>query len=144
MSKSFVSKDILFFFWKLLSWVSKACSSIISLIFPLLEIFPSKSNFSLVWFCIQAFIKQLPGPTSLLAISWLFKFLTKVKPVIFTEIAPYLYPEFGYSCLELVTYIEKLNYEFYDENLKKVSNIINTINNIKDGSSENFFLIQRT
>ena len=72
------------------------------------------------------------------------KFLTKIKPVIFTEIAPYLYPEFGYSCQELITYIEKLNYEFYDENLKKVSNIIKSMNNIKDGSSENFFLVQRT
>lgn len=69
------------------------------------------------------------------------KFLIKNKPIIFIEIAPYLYPEFGYSCEELIRFIKTLNYNFYDENLRKVSDIFNVINNIKDVSSKNFFLI---
>ena len=68
-------------------------------------------------------------------------FLIKNKPIIFIEIAPYLYPEFGYSCQELVKFIQKLNYRFLNENLKEVSNIINEIDKIKDGGSKNFFLI---
>ena len=68
------------------------------------------------------------------------KFLAKIKPVIFIEIAPYLYPEFGYSCEELIKFIKNLNYNFYDENLNKVEDISSIIKNIKDGSSKNFFL----
>ena len=68
-------------------------------------------------------------------------FLIKNKPRIFIEIAPYLYPEFGYSCQELIEFIQKLNYRFLNENLKEVSNILNEINKIKDGGSKNFFLI---
>ena len=63
------------------------------------------------------------------------------KPIIFIEIAPYLYPEFGYSCQELIEFIQKLNYRFLNENLKEVSNILDEINKIKDGGSKNFFLI---
>ena len=68
------------------------------------------------------------------------KSLAKIKPVIFIEIAPYLYPEFGYSCEELIKFIRNLNYNFYDENLNKVEDISSIIKNIKDGSSKNFFL----
>ena len=68
-------------------------------------------------------------------------FLAKTKPIIFIEIAPYLYPEFGYSCEELVKFIISLNYSFHDENLIKIEDIFSVINNIKDGSSRNFFLI---
>ena len=68
------------------------------------------------------------------------KSLAKIKPVIFIEIAPYLYPEFGYSCEELIKFIKNLNYNFYDENLNKVEDILSIIKNIKDGSSKNFFL----
>ena len=68
------------------------------------------------------------------------KSLAKIKPVIFIEIAPYLYPEFGYSCEELIKFIKNLNYNFYDENLNKVEDISSIIKNIKDGSSKNFFL----
>ncbi len=68
-------------------------------------------------------------------------FLIKNKPIIFIEIAPYLYPEFGYSCQELVKFIQRLNYRFFYENLKEVSNILNEIDKIKDGGSKNFFLI---
>ena len=69
------------------------------------------------------------------------KFLTKTKPIIFIELAPYLYPEFGYSCEELVKYIISLNYSFLDENLIKIEDIFSVIKNMKDGSSRNFFLI---
>ena len=68
-------------------------------------------------------------------------FLIKNKPIIFIEIAPYLYPEFGYSCLELIKFIQKLNYIFLDENLNEIPNIFYRIERIQDGGSENFFLI---
>ena len=68
-------------------------------------------------------------------------FLKKNKPIIFIEIAPYLYPEFGYSCQELIKFIQKLDYRFLDENIKEVSNIFDQINKIKDGGSKNFFLV---
>ena len=68
-------------------------------------------------------------------------FLKKNKPVIFIEIAPYLYPEFGYKCNELINFIQKLNYNFYDDNLKKIRDIFTIIDKMKDGSSKNFFLI---
>tara|TARA_A100001011_G_scaffold364899_1_gene416097 strand:- start:1899 stop:2708 length:810 start_codon:yes stop_codon:yes gene_type:complete len=68
-------------------------------------------------------------------------FLKNNKPVIFMEIAPYLYPEFGYSCQDLIKFITNLNYSFLDENLKNVPNILDHVSKIKDGSSKNFFLI---
>ena len=72
------------------------------------------------------------------------EFLLNNKPIIFIEIAPYLYSEFGYNFQELIEFIIKLNYDFYDENIKKVKNIFNLVEKIKDGSSKNFYLIQRT
>tara|TARA_X000001036_G_scaffold396227_1_gene397668 strand:- start:336 stop:1145 length:810 start_codon:yes stop_codon:yes gene_type:complete len=68
-------------------------------------------------------------------------FFKKNKPIIFIEIAPYLYPEFGYNCRELVIFIQKLGYSFLDENTKEVPNIFYQIDKIKDGGSKNFFLI---
>ena len=69
------------------------------------------------------------------------KFLKNNKPVIFIEIAPYLYPEFNYKCSELIAHIQKLKYSFYNEDLKKIKNINSFIKKITHGSSENFFLI---
>ena len=69
------------------------------------------------------------------------KFLKNRKPVIFIEIAPYLYPEFGYQCSELITYIKNLKYSFYTEDLKKIVNINNYIKKITYGGSENFYLM---
>ena len=69
------------------------------------------------------------------------KFLKINKPVIFIEIAPYLYPEFGYKCSELITHIQKLKYSFYNEDLKKIKNISGYIKKIAHGGSENFFLL---
>ena len=68
------------------------------------------------------------------------KFFRNNKPLIFIEFAPYLYPEFGYSCFDLIKFIKNLGYNFFDENMKKISNIERTVNSIKDGSSKNFFL----
>ena len=70
------------------------------------------------------------------------KFFRKNKPIIFIELAPYLYPEFGCTCLDLIKFIKKLGYNFFDENLKKITDIKKTVNLIKDGSSRNFFLIK--
>ena len=70
------------------------------------------------------------------------KFLKNKKPVIFIEIAPYLYPEFGYKCSELITYIKKLKYSFYSEELKKITDIDNYIKKITYGGSENFYLMK--
>ena len=69
-------------------------------------------------------------------------FLKTKKPIIFMEIAPYLYPEFGYKCSELITYIKKLKYSFYSEDLKKISNIDSYIKTITCGGSENFYLMK--
>ena len=68
------------------------------------------------------------------------KFLKKNKPIIFMEIAPYLYPEFGYSCYSLISLLKEMNYNFFDENLVEIVDIYKQVENIKDGSSKNFFL----
>ena len=70
------------------------------------------------------------------------KFLKDKKPVIFIEIAPYLYPEFGYKCSKLITYIKKLKYSFYSEELKKIADIDNYVKKITYGGSENFYLMK--
>jgi FkbM family methyltransferase len=68
------------------------------------------------------------------------KFFKKNKPIIFIEIAPYLYPEFGYSYLDLITYIRDIGYDFFDEDLKKIENIEKVVKKISNGSSKNFYL----
>ena len=70
------------------------------------------------------------------------KFFKKNKPIIFIEIAPYLYPEFGYKCSQLISYIKKLDYSFYNQDLRKIKNIQNYVKEITFGGSENFFLIR--
>ena len=67
-------------------------------------------------------------------------FFKKNKPILFIEIAPYLYSEFGYDYLDLIKYIKKYKYNFYDENLNKIENIYKFVKKIKYGSSKNFFL----
>ena len=70
------------------------------------------------------------------------KFFKSKKPVIFIEIAPYLYPEFGYECSELISYIKTLEYSFYSDDLKKISNVNNHIKTITYGGSKNFYLMK--
>ena len=68
------------------------------------------------------------------------KFLKKHKPIIFMEIAPYLYPEFGYNCYKLINFLKGMDYNFFDENLIEIVDIYKQVENIKDGSSKNFYL----
>ena len=71
------------------------------------------------------------------------KTILKHKPVIYFEFAPYLYKEFGYTPEILIQFIKtELNYNFYDENLKKVINISEFIKKLQK-SSKNFFLIHK-
>ena len=60
------------------------------------------------------------------------KFLKTKKPVIFIEIAPYLYPEFNYKCSELISYIKNLKYSYYNENLKKIVKDLGISSNLFD------------
>ena len=72
------------------------------------------------------------------------EFFKNNRPIIFIEIAPYLYPEFGYTVFELINFMKKFNYDFFDEDLRRIPNIEKHVENIKDGSDRNFFLIHRT
>ena len=45
-------------------------------------------------------------------------------------------PSKGY----IATSLKELNYDFFDENLKKVSDISILVDNMKDGTTKNFFL----
>lgn len=68
-------------------------------------------------------------------------YINKYKPIIHIEFAPYLHQEFGYSSKKLISLIRnKLKYNFYNENLKEITNIDKYILSIKK-RSENFFLI---
>ena len=72
------------------------------------------------------------------------KTIKKHKPFIYFEFAPYLYKEFHYTPEILINFIKKdLNYLFYDEKLKEVSNIESFIKKLKK-SSQNFFLIHKS
>ena len=71
------------------------------------------------------------------------KIITKSKPIIYFEFAPYLYKEFGYTPKVLIKFIEnELNYMFYDEKLKKILNINEFVKKLKD-RSQNFFLFHK-
>ena len=68
-------------------------------------------------------------------------FLKKHKPYIVMELAPYLYPEFGYNVNKLLNLLKEYNYRFFDaKNYSEIKNIHQYANNISDGSSENIFL----
>ncbi len=72
------------------------------------------------------------------------KTIKKHKPFIYFEFAPYLYREFRYTPEILINFIKKdLNYLFYDEKLKEVSNIKSFVKKLKK-SSQNFFLIHKS
>ena len=68
------------------------------------------------------------------------KTLKKIKPIIYFELAPYLYKEIGYKFDDLLNYLKKLNYHFYNEDLKPVLNI-KSISLKLTNRSMNFFLI---
>ena len=71
------------------------------------------------------------------------KLLKREKPIIYFELAPYLYNEIGYSFNDLIGYLKKLNYHFYSENFKPISNIEAISSNLTDRSM-NFFLIHNS
>ena len=69
-------------------------------------------------------------------------FLKKKKPIIFMELAPYLYPEFGYSSLDLINFLKEINYNFYEKlSVRKINDIFDYINSIEQGSSKNIILM---
>ena len=68
-------------------------------------------------------------------------FLSKYKPNIIMELAPYLYKEHGYTKKEIVNFFKNLNYKFYDsKTFKEIEDILPYMNNMKPGSSKNIFL----
>jgi len=68
-------------------------------------------------------------------------FFKQNKPYIIMELAPYLYTELGYNYIDLIKEIKLIGYKFYSiYPIKKILNIKNFINNIKDGSSKNILL----
>ncbi len=71
------------------------------------------------------------------------KSIKESRPIIHIEFAPYLHIEYGYSPKKIINLIEQeLEYDFYDENLKRIQNILEYSKNIKN-TSENFFLINK-
>ena len=69
-------------------------------------------------------------------------FLLKKKPIIFMELAPYLYREFGYSATDLINFLKKMNYNFYEmRSIKKINEVNSYVNSIKIGSSKNIILM---
>ena len=72
-----------------------------------------------------------------------FKSLKKLKPIIFIEFCPYLYPKLGINYLEITSLIKKIGYVFYDDNLQKVDDINVVIKDIPYGAGKNFFLLKR-
>lgn len=69
-------------------------------------------------------------------------FLSKKKPPIFMELAPYLYTEYGYSYKDLLNFINSLNYNYYTINpIKKINDIEKFIFKIPDGSSKNILIM---
>ena len=71
------------------------------------------------------------------------KSIKKNKPIIHMEFAPYLHTEYGYSTKKIINLIEQeLEYDFHDENLKRIKNIFEYSKSIKN-TSENFFLIKK-
>ena len=67
--------------------------------------------------------------------------LKKFKPIIFIELAPYLYKENGYSFDEIFNLLNIFEYEFYSDDLKKINKISDYVKSIKKGSSKNIYLI---
>ena len=70
-------------------------------------------------------------------------YLSEHKPIIIMELAaPYLYDENGYSLNDLLEYIKKFDYKFYEfNNIKEIPNIFEYAEKeINDGSSKNIIL----
>ena len=71
-------------------------------------------------------------------------YLKTQKPPIIMELAPYLYPEYGYNSEHLLNFIINLGYEFYnEEDIKKIEDIKKYISKIKHGSSKNILILSK-
>ena len=71
------------------------------------------------------------------------RLLKKEKPIIYFELAPYLYKEMGYTVNHLNNFIKKMGYTFYDENFKPIQDIKVFSSKLTD-KSMNFFLFHKT
>ncbi len=71
------------------------------------------------------------------------KLLKKEKPIIYFELAPYLYKEMGYTIDHLNKFVQKMGYAFYDENFKPVLDIKLFSYKLTD-KSMNFFLFHNS
>ena len=71
------------------------------------------------------------------------KLLKKEKPIIYFELAPYLYKEMGYTVDHLNKFVQKMGYAFYDENFKPVLDIKLFSSRLTD-KSMNYFLFHNS
>ena len=71
------------------------------------------------------------------------KLLKKEKPIIYFELAPYLYKEMGYTVDHLNKFVQKMGYAFYDENFKPVLDIKLFSSKLTD-KSKNYFLFHNS
>ena len=71
------------------------------------------------------------------------KYIKKFKPIIHIEFAPYLHSGSNNSSESLIFFIKnKLGYDFYNEDFKKIKEINSYVKKIKK-RSENFFLVNK-
>ena len=71
------------------------------------------------------------------------KLLKKEKPIIYFELAPYLYKEMGYTLDHLNRFTKKMGYHFYDENFKPVLDI-KLFSSKLTNKSMNYFLFHNS
>tara|TARA_B100000886_G_scaffold307151_1_gene240013 strand:- start:3428 stop:4285 length:858 start_codon:yes stop_codon:yes gene_type:complete len=71
------------------------------------------------------------------------KSLEKFKPIIFLEIAPYLYAENNYKFDDLNDLLVKFKYKYFTSQIGQISNIHKYVSKIKIGSSKNVFVISK-
>jgi len=72
------------------------------------------------------------------------KTLEKFNPIIFLELAPYLYKENNYKFDDLDTIFQRFEYSYFTSELKKIENINKYVLNIDEGSSKNVYLIKNS
>ena len=69
-------------------------------------------------------------------------FISKFKPKIIMELAPYLYPENGYKSSQLFNFFKQFGYKYFEVSTKKEIHAIQDFSDaIPTGSSKNIFLI---
>jgi FkbM family methyltransferase len=69
-------------------------------------------------------------------------FISKFKPRIIMELAPYLYPENGYKSSQLFNFFKQFGYKYFEVSTKKeIHDIQDFSDAILTGSSKNIFLI---